>query len=306
INPVSPYALEGFPSFGLAASRQMLGDEGWQGEDNERQFVSLYLLILERIRDTNGLIMGVVERSLGTEPVVIHRLLDSLQDAGVMKKDDVKTLLENLRLYANYFGLAEPVVRQRLPAILASMALQDRRKDAVRSLSGGLRRRLLVARALVNEPELLLLDEPTVGLDPHARHLLWERLRHLRNTGRTLLLSTHYMDEAEQLCDQLVIMDRGQIIAQGSPQTLIAAHAPGEIIEIFAPVTLHPELLSSIEGARSHESLADCLLVFVQRAEPHMPRLLQHFAAQAQILARRSTLEDVYLKLTGRRLAEQT
>jgi lipooligosaccharide transport system ATP-binding protein len=185
-------------------------------------------------------VTGGVLRVLGMDPAADGRRIRAR--LGVVPQDDALdthlTVRDNLHVYGRYFGLSRRVVRERAGALLELVRLSERGDDRVDDLSGGMRRRLVVARALINEPEILLLDEPTTGLDPQARHLLWDRLRALRQRGVTLLLTTHYMDEAAQLCDRLVVMDGGRIIAEGSPGALIGKHAPGGTLEdVFLHLT---------------------------------------------------------------------
>jgi lipooligosaccharide transport system ATP-binding protein len=216
------------------------------------------------------------------------------------------TVWDNMIVYGRYFGIARPVLRERAEELLRFFQLLERRDDKVDPLSGGMKRRLTVARALINQPELLLLDEPTTGLDPQARHLLWERLYQLKRSGVTLLLTTHYMDEAEQLCDRLVIMDRGRIVAEGSPRDLIERHATREVVELRFETP--EEQAASVPllqpGAPRVESLTDRVLVYTGDGEAAVGMLADHGLRPESILVRRSTLEDVFLLLTGRALEE--
>src|SRR5439155_26020611 len=173
--------------------------------------------------------------------------------------DEEVTVLQNLVIYARYFGIGARVARPRAEELLAFVALEDKRDWRIPMLSGGMKRRLLIARALMNEPELLVLDEPTTGLDPQARHLVWEKLRSLKRQGVTLLITTHYMDEAAQLCDRLVIMHEGRILVQGSPRELIAQETSPQVVEVFDPSDEQQEELSSLE------SLADRMEKLVDR-----------------------------------------
>jgi lipooligosaccharide transport system ATP-binding protein len=184
--------------------------------------------------------------------------------------------------------------------------LSDRRNDRVDLLSGGMRRRLTVARALINRPELMLLDEPTTGLDPQARHLVWERLYRLKRKGVTLVLTTHYMDEAEQLCDRLVIMDDGHIVAEGSPRELIDRHSTREVVELrFHADEDRQEALPRVALiGEQYEPLADRILVYTADGEAVAERLTLDGVKPDSVLVRRSTLEDVFLTLTGRTLEE--
>jgi lipooligosaccharide transport system ATP-binding protein len=243
--------------------------------------------------------------------------LDATTDAaairarlGVVPQEDnldtELTVWDNLMIYGRYFGLSRSVIRERAEELLRFFQLIDRRDDKVDPLSGGMKRRLTVARALINQPELLLLDEPTTGLDPQARHLLWERLYQLKQQGVTLVLTTHYMDEAEQLCDRLVIMDRGRIVAEGSPRELIDAHATREVVELrFPTAEQQAASLPLLEpGAPRVESLADRVLVYTSDGEAAIGMLSDHGLTPTSVFMRRSTLEDVFLLLTGRTLEE--
>jgi lipooligosaccharide transport system ATP-binding protein len=227
---------------------------------------------------------------------------------GVVPQDDnldhYLSARENLLLYGRYFDLRGAPLARRCDEVLSFVRLSDRAESEVRTLSGGMRRRLLIARALISSPELVILDEPTTGLDPQARHLLWERLRVLKSEQRTLILSTHYMDEAEQLCDRLVFMEAGKIVAQGSPSELIREHVSREVVEVFAPRPVRDAILAAHRGAvRMAEALEDRLLLFVDKADALLPLLAQQ-AHTHKILSRRTSLEDVFLKLTGRTLVE--
>ena len=229
---------------------------------------------------------------------------------GVVPQEDTLdtelTVWDNLMIYGRYFGLSRSVIRERAEELLAFAQLEERRDDKVDPLSGGMKRRLTIARALVNRPELLLLDEPTTGLDPQARHMLWERLHRLKLDGVTLVLTTHYMDEAEQLCDRLVIMDTGRIVAEGSPQALIARHATREVVELrYAdPAGLAGALPHLAPLGRRVEPLADRVLVYTDDGERATAALAGHSVRPTSTYVRRSTLEDVFLILTGRTLED--
>jgi lipooligosaccharide transport system ATP-binding protein len=211
------------------------------------------------------------------------------------------TVRENIVLYGRYFGLSWKQARARSDELLEFAQLEDRGSARVSSLSGGMQRRLAIARALVNEPDLVLLDEPTTGLDPQARHLLWQRLYELKERGVTLLLTTHYMDEAEQLSDRLVVMDHGTIVAQGSPSALIAEHVTREVLEVRFPAGT-PVNLQDL-GLRL-EKLTDRTLVYTDDGEATMATLVNSGRTPTSSLVRRASLEDVFLALTGRRLVE--
>ena len=211
---------------------------------------------------------------------------------------------ENLFTYARYFGIARDEARRRGGQLLDFVQLKDRARDRVEFLSGGMKRRLTIARALVNEPELLLLDEPTTGLDPQARHLVWDRLYRLKQQGVTIVLTTHYMDEAEQLCDRLVVMDKAKIVAFGSPRSLIDQYSTREVLELRFPIDATPAL-DKLDGlAQRIEALPDRVLLYADDAEAAAVAVHSRGLRPESILVRRSTLEDVFLRLTGRSLIE--
>jgi len=217
--------------------------------------------------------------------------------------DEELTVRQNLTTYARYFGIGRREARRRAGDLLEFVQLADRADSLVEPLSGGMKRRLTIARALVNEPDLLLLDEPTTGLDPQARHALWERLYSLRERGVTLILTTHYMDEAEQLCDRIVVMDGGRIVAEGSPAALIARHSSREVLELRLPAEQRQSnggLLHRV--AHRVEELPDRVLLYVDDADVVAAELRRGGVRAAGILPRRATLEDVFLRLTGRSL----
>jgi lipooligosaccharide transport system ATP-binding protein len=211
---------------------------------------------------------------------------------------------ENLLTYARYFGIPRDVARHRAEQLLDFVQLKDRARDDVEFLSGGMKRRLTIARALVNEPELLLLDEPTTGLDPQARHLVWDRLYRLKQQGVTIVLTTHYMDEAEQLCDRLVVMDKAKIVAFGSPRSLIDQYATREVLELRFPIDSTPAL-DKLDGlAERIEVLPDRVLLYTNDGDSAATAVHSRGLRPESILVRRSTLEDVFLRLTGRSLIE--
>jgi lipooligosaccharide transport system ATP-binding protein len=211
---------------------------------------------------------------------------------------------ENLFTYARYFGIPRDLARLRAQQLLDFVQLKDRANDDVEFLSGGMKRRLTIARALVNEPELLLLDEPTTGLDPQARHLVWDRLYRLKQQGVTIVLTTHYMDEAEQLCDRLVVMDKAKIVAFGSPRSLIDQYSTREVLELRFPIDTRPAL-DKLDGlAERIEPLPDRVLLYTNDGEAAAVAVHGRGLQPASMLVRRSTLEDVFLRLTGRSLIE--
>jgi lipooligosaccharide transport system ATP-binding protein len=236
---------------------------------------------------------------------------------GVVPQDDnldtELTVWDNLVIYGRYFGMGMTEIKARAADLLEFARLTDRRDDRVDPLSGGMKRRLTIARGLMNQPELLLLDEPTTGLDPQARHLLWERLYRLKRDGVTLVLTTHYMEEAEQLCDRLVIMDQGRIAAEGSPRSLIERYSTREVVELryVTPEAQEAAIdrvsaLVEGNGAERVESLADRLLIYTDHGDATAARLGQADVTlqPAAVLVRRSSLEDVFLRLTGRTLED--
>jgi len=212
---------------------------------------------------------------------------------------------ENLYTYARYFDMPRALARQRTRELLEFVQLADRADDEVEPLSGGMKRRLTIARALVNEPDLLLLDEPTTGLDPQARHLVWERLYRLKQQGVTIVLTTHYMDEAEQLCDRLVIMDKARIVAEGSPRRLIDEYSTREVLELRFAIDASPALDGKLEELADRvELLPDRALLYTQDGEAAAAALHARGVRPESTLIRRSTLEEVFLRLTGRSLIE--
>ncbi|UTT65052.1 ABC transporter ATP-binding protein [Janibacter sp. CX7] len=219
--------------------------------------------------------------------------------------DEEITVEENLHVYGRYFGLPRKVIRERADELLDFAQLTERRKDKVEPLSGGMKRRLTIARSLINNPEILLLDEPTTGLDPQARHVLWDRLFRLKRQGVTLIITTHYMDEAEQLCDRLVVMDRGRIVAEGSPRSLIETHSTREVLELRLPVDDHLHAADLVEGVGERvEALPDRLLVYTDHGDGALEAVHARGLQPVSSIVRRSSLEDVFLHLTGRTLVD--
>jgi lipooligosaccharide transport system ATP-binding protein len=216
------------------------------------------------------------------------------------------TVRENVIIYGRYFGLSRRELRKRAAELLAFVQLEERADSKVEPLSGGMRRRLTIARSLVNEPELLLLDEPTTGLDPQARHLVWDRLFRLKQRGASLVLTTHYMDEAEQLCDRLVVMDKGKIVAEGSPLELIHRYSTREVVELRFRAEAEPAVSARLNGlARRVETLPDRTLLYTDDGDAAADRIHELGMHPESILVRRSTLEDVFLHLTGRTLVDE-
>ena len=215
------------------------------------------------------------------------------------------TVEENLHVYGRYFGLPRSVIRERTDELLDFAQLTERRKDTVEPLSGGMKRRLTIARSLINNPEILLLDEPTTGLDPQARHVLWDRLFRLKRQGVTLIITTHYMDEAEQLCDRLVVMDHGRIVAEGAPRDLIREHSTREVLELRLPVDDHLGAVDIVSDITTRvEALPDRLLLYTDHGDATLEAVHAQGLEPISSIVRRSTLEDVFLHLTGRTLVD--
>jgi lipooligosaccharide transport system ATP-binding protein len=215
------------------------------------------------------------------------------------------TVRENLTTYARYFGIPRRVARERATELLEFVQLAERANSRVEPLSGGMKRRLTIARALVNEPDIVLLDEPTTGLDPQARHLVWERLFRLKQQGVTLVLTTHYMDEAEQLCDRLVVMDGGKIVAEGSPRALIETHSTREVVELRFATESQEDYAGKLTGLGERvEVLPDRILLYVGNGDDAIAEVHRRALSPASVLVRRSSMEDVFLHLTGRTLVD--
>jgi lipooligosaccharide transport system ATP-binding protein len=252
-------------------------------------------------RDAGRLrVLGIDPRD---DPRALKRMLGVVAQETTL--DLELTVRENLLVYARYFDIPRSEARVRATDLLSLLALDDRADDAVDALSGGMRRRLQIARALINRPRLVLLDEPTTGLDPQARHAVWERLRLLRSEGATLALTTHYMDEAAQLCDRLVIMDQGRIVRAGAPAALVEREVGREVLELRAAPADMAALVAEAGGrARAHEIDGDLVLLFTDDAEGLHARLRAGTIATRLQSARPAGLEDVFLRLTGRRLRD--
>jgi len=229
---------------------------------------------------------------------------------GVVPQEDTLdmelTVRENLLVYGRYFGLPRAVIRERTAELLDFVQLSDRARDMVEPLSGGMKRRLTIARSLINDPDILILDEPTTGLDPQARHVVWDRLFRLKQRGVTLILTTHYMDEAEQLCDRLVVMDHAKIVAAGTPRELIERYSTPEVLELRFDPDVHDQAAEKIKDVSSEraEVLADRILLYVTDGDATLERVRDIGLEPLTELVRRSTLEDVFLHLTGRSLVD--
>lgn len=212
---------------------------------------------------------------------------------------------ENLYIYGRYFGLPGRVCREKAAELLSFAQLEDKATSKVDQLSGGMKRRLTIARGLINDPRILLLDEPTTGLDPQARHVLWDRLFRLKERGTTLVLTTHYMDEAEQLCDRLVVVDKGRIMAEGTPASLIRQHSSREVLEVRFGADRNEQVAASLAGIGERvEVLPDRILVYAADGEAALEAVTARGLHPITSLVRRSSLEDVFLRLTGRSLIE--
>ena len=219
--------------------------------------------------------------------------------------DNELTVSENIFIYGRYFGLSSSFINKKIPELLEFAQLEEKKNVKVEALSGGMKRRLTIARSLVSEPDILMLDEPTTGLDPQARHILWDRLFRLKEQGVTLLITTHYMDEAEQLCDRLIVMDRGKIMAEDSPAQLIKTYSTKEVLEVRFGSDRNQEMVDVLRPLADRiEVLPDRILLYATDGE----QLLEQIAAKGihpnTSLVRRSSLEDVFLRLTGRSLVE--
>ena len=212
------------------------------------------------------------------------------------------TAAENLLVYGRYFGLGDAAIREKIPALLAFAGLAGKENASIRTLSGGMRRRLTLARALVNDPELLVLDEPTTGLDPQARHLIWERLKGLLAQGKTILLTTHFMDEAERLCQRLGIMDAGRMISEGAPRELIRRHIDADVVEVYGEDAPGWAAAEAAAFCRRVEVSGETAFCYVADPAPLLAHLAERPALRA--LHRAASLEDVFLKLTGRDLRD--
>jgi lipooligosaccharide transport system ATP-binding protein len=258
---------------------------------------------------TLRLCLGQIEADAGSitllgEPVP-HRAREARQRLGVVTQSDSLdpdfTVAENLRVYGRYFGLPPALIRQRIPALLEFAGLAARADARIQSLSGGMKRRLSIARALINDPDLIMLDEPTTGLDPQARHLIWDRMKQLLAQGKTILLTTHFMDEAERLCHRLSIMDRGCLIASGSPSELIAANIEPEVLEVFGEGV---DRWADRHGHRAlrSERAGETVFCYTENATELSASLAEY--PSLRFLRRQANLEDVFLKLTGRELRD--
>ena len=219
--------------------------------------------------------------------------------------DDQLTVTENLFIYGRYFGLSSKFIKGKIEELLEFAQLEEKRDAKVDALSGGMKRRLTIARALISEPDILMLDEPTTGLDPQARHILWDRLFRLKEQGVTLVITTHFMDEAEQLCERLVILDRGKIMAEGSPINLIKEYSSKEVLELRFGSENNETVAEKLKNMCERlEVLPDRILLYAEDAERALEEITQSGMHPRTSLVRRSSLEDVFLRLTGRTLID--
>ena len=277
---------------------------------------------LERLREAYGQLEAVERAAEAGDHVLIDIVgardgepLEGLEADGylyevgsgavVPELDEQLTVLDNMILYGRYFDIPRAECRRRAAELMEFVQLSDRAKQRVDPLSGGMKRRITIARALINNPELILLDEPTTGLDPQARHVLWDRLYRLKQRGVTLVLSTHYMDEAEQLCDRLVVMDQGRIVAMGSPLGLIREYSTREVLELRYPAGTNESKAPELDGVGvRQEVLPDRVLIYADDGEDALSEVHRRNVAPESALVRRSSLEDVFLRLTGRSLVD--
>jgi lipooligosaccharide transport system ATP-binding protein len=259
---------------------------------------------------TLRLLLGLVSPDAGELQLLDHAVPRHAREArvrvGVVPQidnlDPDFTVAENLLVYGRYFGMKDSEIEARLPDLLEFANLTQKRDAKVPTLSGGMKRRLTLARALVNDPEVIFLDEPTTGLDPQARHLIWQRLRELTARGKTLLLTTHFMDEAERLCHRLAVMDNGRIISEGSPRELIAQNIEPQVVEVFGEQAAAWAQINAAHHAQRFEVSGESVFCYVNDAQPLLQELQLH--PELRYLHRPANLEDVFLKLTGREMRE--
>ena len=259
---------------------------------------------------TLRLMLGLIAPDAGELRLFDHAIPDQARAArlrvGVVPQldnlDPDFTVAENLLVYGRYFGISDAAIEARLPELLEFAGLTSKRDARVPTLSGGMKRRLTLARALVNDPEVIFLDEPTTGLDPQARHLIWQRLRELTARGKTLVLTTHYMEEAERLCHRLAVMDNGRIISSGSPRELIAQNIEPQVVEVFGEQAAAWARSHAVRHAQRFEISGESVFCYVADAQPLLLELQQH--PELRYLHRPANMEDVFLKLTGREMRE--
>ncbi len=259
---------------------------------------------------TLRLLLGLIAPDSGELRLLGHAVPQHAREArlrvGVVPQvdnlDPDFSVAENLLVYGRYFGMREEEIEARIPALLEFASLAHKKDAKIPTLSGGMKRRLTLARALVNDPDILFLDEPTTGLDPQARHLIWQRLRELTAQGKTLLLTTHFMDEAERLCHRLAILDHGNIVSEDSPRSLIARHIEPQVVEVFGESVVQWAQQHAARYARRFEVSGETAFCYVDDAQPLLAHLQEH--GELRYLHRPANLEDVFLKLTGREMRE--
>ncbi|KAA9111297.1 ABC transporter ATP-binding protein [Microbacterium rhizomatis] len=304
-NLVKAYKVKGKPDFvavdGLSFDVAPGESFGLLGPNGAGKSTTMKMIGAVSTRTSGGLsILGLDPDQYG--PEIRSRL-------GVVPQQDnldgELNARENLYIYGRYFGLSSKACHEKADELLAFAALEDKAKSKVDALSGGMKRRLTIARGLINDPRILLLDEPTTGLDPQARHVLWDRLFRLKERGTTLVLTTHYMDEAEQLCDRLVVVDKGRIMAEGTPASLIREHSSREVLEVRFGSDRNQQVAGNLEGIGDRvEVLPDRVLIYTDSGERALERVVAGGLEPITSLVRRSSLEDVFLRLTGRSLIE--
>ena len=274
---------------------------GLLGQNGAGKSTTMKMIASVSQRTSGGLeILGLDPNKRGPE-IRAHLGVVPQQD----NLDRELTVSENLYVYGRYFGLSRKFLKTKVQDLLEFAQLADKAKSKSEELSGGMKRRLTIARALVNEPEIFMLDEPTTGLDPQARHILWDRLFRLKEQGVTLVITTHYMDEAEQLCDRLIVMDKGKIMAEGSPAELIRSYSSREVLEVRFGSSKNAEVAEQIRGLGDRiEVLPDRILVYAEDGEAELAKIHKLGLEPLTSLVRRSSLEDVFLRLTGRTLVE--
>lgn len=259
---------------------------------------------------TLRMLLGLTAPDSGEIKVLGHSVPQAAREAririGVVPQmdnlDPDFTVTENLVVYGRYFGFKDADVQARIPSLLQFAALESRANSRIQELSGGMKRRLVLARALINDPDLIFLDEPTTGLDPQARHVIWERLRKLLNQGKTILLTTHFMDEAERLCDRLKIIDEGKTIAEGAPRELIRAHIEPEVLEVYGESVERWVELFAKSLANRAEITGETAFCYADKVQPLIDTLATRH--DLTFMHRPANLEDVFLKLTGREMRD--
>lgn len=289
-------AVDGI-SFAIAAGESF----GFLGPNGAGKSTTMRLIAATSLRTSGELsVLGLDASRHGPE---IRAQLGIVPQGDLL--DEELRVVDNLVVYGRYFGLPRAYVKQRAEELLGFVQLQEKRTARVDSLSGGMKRRLTIARGLINNPRIMLLDEPTTGLDPQARHILWDRLFRLKEEGTTLVLTTHFMDEAEQLCDRLVVIDKGVIVAEGSPSFLIERYSTREVLELRFGSARNEVAATQLHGlGQRQEVLPDRILIYADDGERALQSVHERGLTPLTSLVRRSSLEDVFLRLTGRSLVE--